>query len=219
MRKKGVNKMPKKSFLILAAVVLCAQGTYLGASELSFQGTAPLTDKSTLGFGVFFGPGLSGAMDTNNTSLEFFYRSSIVDALDWGLSLSPMSSSGFPGTPDLLFDSKTRLFKGAGFFPSLIIGVNLVRFAAIDPSNLQLSPTFLDQGRLGLSWEYTTVKTDSEGRPSGEIKRNNIYLGVGIVPGGSSLGSSYYLGFKFSSLNLMVIYDGQLSSAGVSYSF
>ena len=211
--------MFKNISVLLVAAILSGAVMNLSASELSLQGTAPLVENSTLGFGVFFGSDLTGAMDTENMSVEFFWRSKIVDALDWGISVAPMTTDNFPGTPDINFDTKTRLFKGSGFLPSLIIGVNLIKFTAVDPSDLNLSATLLDEGRAGLSWEYTTVKTDSEGRAYGEVKRNNIYLGVDVTPGGSNLGNRYYIGVKFSSLNLMVIYTDQLNSAGISYCF
>lgn len=189
------------------------------ASELSFQGTAPLYDKSTIGFGALSVAGSSGTLDTENLSIEFFWRGQIVEALDWGISLSPMTSKGFPGTPDVLFDTKTRLLKGSGIIPTLTLGVNLVRFAALDPANLKITPTFMDEGRLGFSWEYVTVNLDSQGRPTGEMKRNHIYAGVNIAPGSSTFGSRLYAGWQLSNLNIMAILENQTNSFGISYSF
>ena len=209
----------KKTWAVLAAFILTLAVSAF-ASELSFQGTAPLSaNDSTMGLGIFCGPGPDGAINTSTQTIEIFWRNSIADALDWGITLAPMSATGFPGTPDLVFDTKTRLIKGSGIFPSLTIGVNLIKFEALDTTNLEFHPVYLDAGRLGLSWKYSTVGTDSDGRPQGEVNTNSVYAGVNITPGSSALGTRYYIGWKLGSLNIMMIYTDKVNSAGISYGF
>ena len=149
-----------------------------------------------------------------------FYRKSIVDSLDWGISIAPMSSSNFPSMrPDITFDLKARLLKGNGIIPTLTLGVNMLKIANFDTANPDITPIFLDAGRLGLSWEFITCKEYDEMRGCLSTRRNYIYLGADVVPGSSDIGDKLFAGIKFGSLNFMVKLTGELSSLGIAYCF
>jgi hypothetical protein len=204
----------KRRIMIILLILTLLSLYYVSASEVSFLGTAPITKVSETGLAIdaISNSTSSFVFDSNELYIEIFYRKCNVEGFDWGFTLAPMKISDFPGSPNFLYDIKSRILKGSGAIPTITIGVNILRIVGI-PDNLQA--IFVDQGRIGLSWETH----DYSGREGQIVKRNVFFIGATVQSGTSTLGNRFYAGAKFDRMGFTVIFENGLNTVGLSYSF
>lgn len=211
-----MSRMKGMGFTAVFMFICMVSSIY--ASEVSLLGTSPITKESESGIALNMVNASTGSFtfDSDNIQLEVFYRRCDVESFDWGFTLAPMPLSALPGAPDFLFDLKARIFKGANIIPSFSLGVNMIRITNLDFSNFNPSFRFLDEGRVGLSWEFINYGGE---KGQQRIKRNLIYAGVNLTPGGTQLGNRYFAGAKFGNLNLTMVIVNEIHSIGLSYGF